>query len=126
MFDCIILAHGELGDCLKKTIEHMIGKQSGMEVVSNRGKGTEELLCRLEKLVPQDKTDEVFLFVDLYGGSCWQTAKRFASKRGNVILVTGVNLPMLVQFLNKRDKLGKFELLERVAESGKDGIVTEF
>ena len=126
MFDCVILSHGSLGNCLKNTVEQMMGKQPGMVVISNRGKDVESLLSKLEGLFSKRKSKEVFLFVDLYGGSCWQVAKRFGSKRGDVVLITGVNLPMLVQFFSKRDKLNKFELLEKVVESGKGGIVTEF
>lgn len=126
MFDCVILSHRSLGNCLKNTVEQMMGKQPGMVVISNRGKDVESLLSKLEGLFSKRKSKEVFLFVDLYGGSCWQAAKRFSSKRGDVVLITGVNLPMLVQFFSKRDKLNKFELLEKVVESGKGGIVTEF
>ena len=126
MFDCVILSHGNLGNCLKNTVEQMMGKQPGMMVISNRGKDIESLLSKLEGLFSKRKSKEVFLFVDLYGGSCWQAAKRFGSKRDDVVLITGVNLPMLVQFFSKREKLNKFELLEKVVESGKGGIVTEF
>lgn len=126
MFDCIILTHGNLATSLKDTVEQMMGKQMGMMVVSNQGKDPEGLLSKLEELVSKSKSKEIFLFVDLYGGSCWQVAKKFSSKRGDVVLITGVNLPMLVQFLSKRERLDKFELLEKVVESGKSGIVTEF
>lgn len=126
MFDCVILTHGDLGNCLKETVEQMMGKQQGMMVISNQGKDVESLLCRLEEIVPKGKSKEIFVFVDLHGGSCWQTAKRFGAKRGDVVLITGVNLPMLVQFFSKRNRLSKFELLEKVVESGKGGIITEF
>jgi mannose PTS system EIIA component len=126
MFDCIILTHGNLATSLKDTVEQMMGKQVGMMIISNQGKDPEGLLSRLEELVSKSKSKEIFLFVDLYGGSCWQAAKKFSSKRGDVVLITGVNLPMLVQFLSKRERLDKFELLEKVVESGKGGIVTEF
>jgi PTS system mannose-specific IIA component len=126
MFDCIILTHGDLGFCLKDTVEQMMGKQPGMMVISNQGKDAEAVFSRLEELVSKNKSKDIFLFIDLYGGSCWQVAKKFGSKKGSVVLITGVNLPMLVQFLSKREKLDKFELLEKVVESGKGGIVTEF
>ncbi len=126
MFDCMILTHGSLGSCLKEIVEEMMGKQQGMTVVSNQGRDVESLLSKLEEIALKNKSREIFFFVDLYGGSCWQTAKRFGAKRGDVILITGVNLPMLVQFFSKRNKLNRFELLERVVESGKGGIITEF
>jgi PTS system mannose-specific IIA component/PTS system mannose-specific IIB component len=126
MFDCVILAHGNLGNCLKDTVEQIMGKQLGMTVVSNQSRDLQGIVSELEEVVLKSNQNEIFLFVDLYGGSCWQAAKRFGSKKENVVLVTGVNLPMLVQFFSKRDKLNKFELLEKVVESGKSGIITEF
>jgi len=126
MFDCIVLTHGDLGNCLKDTVEQIMGKQLGMTVVSNQGKDLQGIISGLEEAALKGNYKEIFLFIDLYGGSCWQAAKRFSSKKEKVLLITGVNLPMLIQFFSKRDKLDKFELLERIVESGKGGIVTEF
>ena len=130
MISCIILTHGDLCFALKDTVEGIMGKQEGLSVVSNSGLGKEELVSALQKKVdPEANQGGVIIFVDMFGTSCWQTAKKVAARagqsRGNVAVITGVNLPMLVKFFAERTSLPVSQLAPLVQQEGEKGIRTE-
>lgn len=130
MIKCIILTHGDLGSALKDTLEGIMGRQEGLSIVSNSGLGREELLSALKnKLNKEQDKDGVIIFVDMFGTSCWQTAKKVATEagghRGKSVVITGVNLPMLVKFFSRRQTLPMEQLVPLVKQEGEKGIRTE-
>jgi mannose/fructose-specific phosphotransferase system component IIA len=130
MIKCIILTHGDLGSALERTLEGIMGKQQGLSVISNSGLGRDELLSALRDEVNQERDkDGVIIFVDMFGTSCWQTAKKVLAEagghQGRSAVITGVNLPMLVRFFSKRQTLPMEQLVHVVKQEGEKGIRTE-
>ena len=60
--------------------------------------------------------------VDLFGGSPFNAASIIAMKNDNVEIVTGVNLPMILETLGSRDFSNLSELLAIAENSGKEAI----
>jgi len=130
MIKCIILTHGDLGSALKDTLEGIMGRQEGLSIISNSGLGREELLSALKnKLNKEQDKDGVIIFVDMFGTSCWQTARKVVAKAGGYgnkkVVITGVNLPMLVKFFSRRQTLPMEQLAPLVKQEGEKGIRTE-
>jgi mannose/fructose-specific phosphotransferase system component IIA len=130
MIGCIILTHGDLCFGLKDTLEGIMGKQEGFWVISNSELGKEELVSVLQQKVKQEATREgVIIFVDMFGTSCWQTAKKVAANMSpderKIAVVTGVNLPMLVKFFSHRSSHPIGRLVPLVQKEGEKGIKAE-
>ncbi len=130
MVGCILLTHGDLGSGLKDTLEGIMGRQKGLAVISNVGLGKEELISALQQCsIDQSCEDGVVIFVDMFGTSCWQTAKKVASNacggQKKIAVITGVNLPMLVKFFSLRDSLPVDELVPLLKKEGEAGIRIE-
>jgi mannose/fructose/sorbose-specific phosphotransferase system IIA component len=127
MIEAILVTHGELGISLKKTLEGIIGPQTGFFIFSNLGLGMREMTEKLKEIVEKtDFSEGAFIFVDLYGGSCWQAAKASSLGKKRVALLSGASLPMLVNFFSKREKLPYEKLVQAVIEGGVKGIKSEF
>ena len=58
------------------------------------------------------------ILVDLFGGSPYNAASRVASERNNTDIVTGINLPMLLEVLDAKDGASLDELVETAKEVG--------
>ncbi|MCC6476260.1 PTS mannose transporter subunit IIAB, partial [bacterium] len=69
-------------------------------------------------------SDPTIVFVDLCGGSTFMACATLPGERNNCALVAGVNLPMLLSFFTKRDKLSLSELAETVQKDGIRGILS--
>ena len=63
------------------------------------------------------------LLTDFWGGSCHTCAcVGGAAATVNMVIVTGVNLPLLLDYLHNRDRFAVGELAERMQQKGRDSI----
>jgi mannose PTS system EIIA component len=121
----ILVTHGHLGRELLATAESIIGKQPEMTVISNQDKShqalSDEVRLLVEQLLPEGP---VVVFVDLVVGGCGRACSPLAARHGQVLVVGGVNLPMLIEFLYNRDRVEMAELKDRIARKGHEAICT--
>lgn len=122
MIKGIIVGHQEIGSVLHRALECISGECENLLYFTTNGLSTKELASDIiESGVNCD--DGVIIFVDVYGGSCWRAAKM--AKLPKYHIISGLNLPMLLSFINKRDSY-KYEELSKVIENdGKRGIRLE-
>jgi mannose PTS system EIIA component len=123
MVNAVLVTHGFLGAELVRTAEAILGPQDGVACVSNSGSSLEALSDAVRDLL-RDEEHPVLLFIDLWGGSCSHACQRIRDLNRKVVLFTGVNLPMLLEFFYNRDRVSLDELCRRILEKGKDGIRT--
>jgi mannose/fructose-specific phosphotransferase system component IIA len=120
----LLVTHAALGMELLRTVEAILGPQSDVEVLSNERYSGEALSRAIEeqvrRLEPEGRS--VVIFTDLAAGSCGIATRRADPCGRAVRKVTGVNLPMLLEFFHYRDTLPLDELLPRLEAKGKAGI----
>lgn len=97
----IILAHAQVADAMVKAVEAIAGSSHGLVAVSNAGCDRVAILARLEAAAGGRPA---VIFADLPGGSCAVGAAAFAHGHPGVRVVTGVNLPMLLDFAFHRGR----------------------
>jgi PTS system mannose-specific IIA component len=120
----IIIAHGTLAGSLVKTAETIVGEAENVRTVSVMdGETTEQIRDKLEEAVKDvKKNDGVIIFTDMFGGSPTNIALSVLEE-GVVEILTGVNLPMLLKFLNYRSEMKFAELVLQLKEHGQRSIV---
>ncbi|MBD3348195.1 MAG: hypothetical protein GF400_03230 [Candidatus Eisenbacteria bacterium] len=120
---CVIVAHGNVADCMMDAIQGILGKQTGWMTVSNRDMGLKELNERVSAAVSElSETHEVIIFTDMPGGSCHHACRELAGSMEHARLVTGLNLMMLLEFFVKREHKSAGELLNLVIDRGRDSV----
>ncbi len=120
----VIIAHGQLAESLLKAAEDITGKVKNVRTVSvGQGEATEKISQRLEAAIKGvKKNDGVIIFTDMFGGSPTNIALS-TLKEGEVEILTGVNLPVLLKFLNYRSEMKFAELVRKLKEHGQKSIV---
>ncbi len=118
----LLVTHGNLGAELLSTAELIVGPQKGACVLSNRELSSESLSDAIQTELATYGGDETVIFVDVAGGSCLCACRTAEEETGIVRVVSGVNLPMVLEFFHYRDRLPFGELVERVAAKGRTGI----
>lgn len=111
----LLVTHGRLGTALLDVVEHLLGAQSGLTAISNIDLSTEALSERIAAVLDALAPDtSILLFTDLAGGSCDSVCRIATRRRRNCRSVSGVNLPMLLEFCHYRDRLPVDSLVERI------------
>jgi len=118
----LLVTHGVLGEELVRTVGAILGPQTDTITISNSGLSSDALTTAIESRLSEIPSDApVVLFTDLAAGSCGIASRRIAPSERPFRRITGVNLPMLLEFFHYRDTLSLDELLPRMEAKGKAG-----
>ena len=117
----LLVMHADLSAALLRAAEKVYGPIDGVQVLSNEGLSRDDLEDAIETCV-KDWKEGGLLLTDFWGGSCHTCGATAARRHGEVVIVTGVNLPLLLDYLHNRDRLSALELAERLQQKGRDSI----
>ena len=126
MIGLLIVSHGDLGTALLKTAGLIYGscnKCIALELLP--GVRVEELTEQIKSAATLlDEGDGIMIMVDMAGGSC-STAALMATKGwqgSQLVIVTGINLPMIVQVLHRREEMNILQLMGKILDTGRQCI----
>lgn len=124
MISVIIGTHGMFSEEILKSAEMIFGAQGNIGTVTFKpGEGIEDLIEKYKALIEKlDSKDGVLFMVDLFGGSPYNAASIIAMQHVNMEIITGINLPMILEVLGSRGFSSLPELLNIAKNSGKDAI----
>ncbi len=114
----VVLAHADLAAALVRAAEGIAGVTGALTAISNEGLGPEELRKCLER---ETASGSCIIFADLASGSCAFAGRVVARANGRVAVLTGTNLPMLLDFLFHRD-MRLPELVARLERKARDEV----
>jgi mannose/fructose-specific phosphotransferase system component IIA len=115
----VVVGHGRLADGLISAVREITGIEDGVLLgLSNEGLSPDGIRQRLDELLGGAPG---VIFADLRGGSCGVGARKVCLGRPERLLITGANLPVLLDFVTHRD-LPLRELAVRLVERGRDAV----
>jgi PTS system mannose-specific IIA component len=123
MTGLVLVTHAGLAGALRTSAEMIVGPVEGcasVEVASTER--ADEIMARVVEAVGKVSSDGAIIMTDLFGGTPSNMAMSFL-KEGKVEVLTGVNLPMIIEFCSKRERLPLAELAAELQRSGREGIV---
>ncbi|MFZ7283420.1 PTS mannose transporter subunit IIAB [Avibacterium avium] len=122
----IIATHGVAAEQLLKTTEMLIGEQENVATIDFvPGENAETIMAKYQEKLSTTLShcDEVLFLVDTWGGSPFNAANRVSEGKDNTDIVTGVNVPMLVEtFMARDDGPSLQELVAIALETGRTGV----
>jgi len=121
----LVITHGKFGIELLKSVEMIMGEQEDAKALGLQlGDNVDDLRNEVEKIILENEKEdkETIIFVDILGGSPSNIALYVLKKHNSVKLVTGVNMPMLIEVFQSRDLVELDELLEKMINSSMEGI----
>ena len=122
MVNAIIIGHGDFARAMLKTAEAIVGEQQNVEVVSNKGFSCDQLGLEIERRC-ENREHNTIIFLDLPGGSCTISCYTLLKDHHNMNIISGVNLPLLIEFFMLRNKYSAGELVPLLVKKGKDNII---
>jgi mannose/fructose-specific phosphotransferase system component IIA len=115
----ILISHGGMADGIVDAVRRITGAgDEALQPVSNHGLAPDDLAAQLRQLVGSGPT---IIFTDLQSGSCGFAARRLAREFPQLVVISGVNLPLLLEFVMHRD-MEVAELVPRLLSRGRAAI----
>ena len=122
----LLVMHADLSAALLRAATQLYGAVEGVETLSNEGLSRDDLEAAIEARVA-NWTEGGLVLTDVFGGSCFQCGSRAAMEHGgDVIVVSGLNLPILLDYLHNRDAYGARDLAERLKQKGQSSIRLQY
>ena len=123
MLGLLVVSHGQLAEELVNAARTIVGPLEALEAVSigwddqvgEASRGIEEAIGRL------DRGQGVLVLTDMFGGTPTNLGLSLF-EHGRIEIVTGVNLPMLIKFIDLRNGVDLREAAARVAAQGREAI----
>ena len=123
MIGLVLVTHGQLAKEFKAAVEHVVGPQEAFETVSIGP--DDDMEQRREDIVAAvraaEKGDGVIILTDMFGGTPSNLAISVMDE-GNVDVLAGVNLPMLIKLARVRENRPMEAALVEAQEAGRKYI----
>jgi PTS system N-acetylgalactosamine-specific IIA component len=116
----IVAGHGDFAEGLVSAVQLITGKGDVFVAVSAKGSGM-DIETVIRKAVTEHGVRVVF--TDLQAGSCTMSARRVLRNVDDFVLIAGVNLPMLIDFVFA-DQMSPTEAAKHALERGRAAMMT--
>jgi N-acetylgalactosamine PTS system EIIA component len=97
----LVAGHGDFAIGIVSAVDQITGRGGVLVALTNRGLGADEIVRVLRDAVA-DVGAQV-IFTDLPAGSWTIAARRVQRERPEIVVVTGANLPALLDFVFQTD-----------------------
>ncbi|MGB5748584.1 MAG: PTS sugar transporter subunit IIA [Desulfobacterales bacterium] len=124
MIGIVIVTHSQLGEALIGAAEFIIGSRPGsIESVSiDLSENAEKLRSKIDQGIKKVMGQEgVIILTDMFGGTPSNLSYSFLEE-GRIEVLSGVNLPILIQAVNMRKKKALDQLAADLETFGKKSI----
>ena len=124
MIGIVIVTHSQLGDALIEAAEFIIGNRPDalVSVSIDLNESAEVLRGKIAAGIKKVKSEDgILILTDMFGGTPSNLSYSFLEE-GQIEVISGVNLPILIQAANTRAKLDLTKLAVKLEAFGKKSI----
>lgn len=125
MKQILIATHGKMASGIRYTAELIVGKMAEITTIDAYVTPEDNVEKKFEEYFAQHENDRIFVFTDLMGGSVNQKLLGYSQKE-NVTLITGTNLPVLMQVMMADDDVTEDEIQEFIDDAREELQVVDF
>ena len=124
MIGIIVVSHGTLSEHLVSAASLILGEAKDVKAITFLARESlEDLRLKTSEAAKEFTTDGCLILTDIMGGSATNVSIEIMKSREDVFVVTGVNLPMLIEAINSRETTDLKSLAEQVSNSGVRSII---
>jgi PTS system mannose-specific IIA component len=124
MIGIVIVTHSQLGNALIEAAEFIIGKkpEALVSVSIDLSESADVLRAKIAEGIKAVRSEDgVLILTDMFGGTPSNLSYSFLEE-GHIEVISGVNLPILIQAVNIRKKMELNKLAVKLEEFGKKSI----
>ena len=126
MIGILVVGHGKVPSGLRDAIRLIVGEQKEFYIADFTSEiTTKEYEIKVKKCLDDLETrcDGILVFADMAGGSPYTIVKKASQEHNKITVITGVNLPMLLEVVTVREFERNFDEFSNVIiQSARDQI----
>lgn len=110
----LIATHGKMASGIRYTLEMITGEQPEITTIDAYVDAAVDVEKVFDAYFEERKGQRIFVMTDLMGGSVNQKLMQYAAKDKKITLITGINLPLLLQIIFAGEDIDETELKQYV------------
>lgn len=123
MIGIVLVSHGEIASAFKKAVEHVVGAQEQFQTIcieadDDMERRRSDIVAAIDEV---NSGKGVVVVTDMFGGTPSNLAISLMEP-GNVEIIAGMNLPMLIKLAKVRENKEMNVVLSCASEAGKKYI----
>ena len=119
----VLTSHGSFCEGILDSYRMIAGDSKNIYTISLTDSGIKDYSERLNKLLADFKSEEILILTDIKGGTPYNEAyKYYLSNVEKVKVVSGMNLPMVIEAGLNLSVCTINDLFKLAIENGRDGI----
>jgi PTS system mannose-specific IIA component len=123
MIGLVIVTHAGLATSLIAAATMITGTSDNCEAVElHADDPADGLVARIAASLERVGGDGAIIMTDMFGGTPSNAAMSFLNE-GKIEVVTGVNLPMMVEFFSRRERMSLGELCSSLLRCGRESVI---
>ena len=127
MVGIILASHGGFAEGIYQSGEMIFGKQENVKAcILKPSEGPDDIRKKMEDAIASfDDPEQVLFLIDLWGGTPFNQANNLFDKHQDTwAIVTGLNLPMLIEAYGARlqDGITAQQIAKQIMEPAKNGV----
>ena len=118
MNQIVLASHGGLADGARDTLDMIIGDVSNVHTISLARDDKDQIEDRALALIDSfDPSDAVYVLTDMLGSSVNNQMVSLNTKRPEVTVISGMNLPLILEIALSDEPLSEAALAEVIKQS---------
>ncbi len=118
MNQIVLASHGGLADGARDTLDMIIGDVSNVHTISLARDDKDQIEDRALALIDSfDSSDAVYVLTDMLGSSVNNQMVSLKTKRPEVTVISGMNLPLILEIALSDEPLSEAALAEVIKQS---------
>lgn len=123
MIDIIIATHGKLASAALELCEMLTGEKDHVQTIGFLPGDSIETLTERFQTALASVEDKTLILTDIQGGSPCNVAMVMKSIYPDVVVITGFNIPLLLEIFDLREDDGTLEsLIQEVVPIGREAM----
>lgn len=126
MLGIILASHGKFADGILQSGSMIFGDQDNVEsVILLPNEGPDDIRLKMENAIGRmDNKDEILFLVDMWGGTPFNQANKLVTENGGKwAIVTGLNLPMLIEaYASRLSMYTAHDIAKHILSESRSGI----
>lgn len=120
----LVASHGNLAKEVLNSVYMIIGEKVDLDYICLLPSDSQDHVRKKidDFLKKGGETDEHIILTDVFGGSVTNVCMEYTIYK-NIHLITGFNLPMLLELFSSQNNMGVHELIKHCTERAKQGVI---